>query len=555
MRKKKSTSPARVVHHHQNDPLPSLLAIGAALSSEKEISRLLQLILRHALEITGSEGASICLIERKRVGQSKDGTPVYQKYLRFQQSLNLTRENSLMEKMVPLNEKSIIGYVATTGDTLSIRDCYSINEELPFYFNRTFDQENSYRTKSVLSLPIKTPQGKILGVLQLINKLRPSERQHLQIGSQIPERAIIAFSKEDLNLMNVFASQAAVALDNAKMAQDITNLFKSFVHASVTAIESRDPTTSGHSARVAILTVALAKKVSELKDGKFRDVSFSDAEIQEIRIASLLHDFGKICVKEAVLLKAKKLHDYEIQNIQSRLKLVRALKEASIWKLTFNKILENPKLAERIEDLKRIELEAQAHVDAFHFQVKKLEDYILKANEPQVHSLDFDIQKLMVWIDEIAKELGESILSQDEKRRLSIKRGSLSHDERKQMENHVVESFRFLSRIAWPEQLENVPHIAHGHHEKLDGSGYPLGLKGEEISLPARMMAITDIYDSLVASDRPYKKAVGIERTFEILEMEAKQGKIDPDLLEVFLKYEIYKLTLPTPVNNLKKAN
>lgn len=553
---KKKNLPSISKALRSGDPLPSLLAIGAALSSEREIGRLLQLILHHAINITSAEGASICLIERRKVGEAKDGTPTYQKVLRFQQSHNITRLNSYSEKVVPLNENSLIGYVATTGQFLSIRDCYALTPELPFHFNAAFDRENFYRTKSALVIPIITSNEKILGVLQLVNKIRPKDRLRLRVGSAIEEKSIIAFSNSDLELMKVFANQAAAALDNAQMAQDITNLFKSFVQASVTAIESRDPTTSGHSARVAVLTVGLARKISESSSGPFRSISFSESEIQEIRIASLLHDFGKICVKESILLKGNKLHDHEIENVKARLQALESVREAAAWKAAFNEVLENPSSYSSKNALLEIRLKCEKKIADFQCQFHKLKEFILAANEPQVISKDLDIRMIIRLIHEISHELGAAVLTTKEMERLSVSKGSLSAEERKQMEDHVVESFRFLSRIAWPEQLERVPHIAHGHHEKLDGSGYPLGLKGEEISIPARMMAIADIYDSLIASDRPYKKALSFDRTLEILNMEAREGKIDGEILKVFIEEGIYRLTLSPPeLEQLKKSS
>jgi hypothetical protein len=262
--------------------------------------------------------------------------------------------------------------------------------------------------------------------------------------------------------------------------------------------------------------------------------------MQEIRYASLLHDFGKIGVRENVLLKAQKLFPHELETILLRLETLKAKNEARIWRSATEKLLHpmSPEEADR----EKYFSQTLWNIDRFNQQVETVRKGVLKANESQVMDGDFDITGLINWLTGAAQNVGQKILTESEIKRLSISRGTLSLEERREIESHVSHTYKFLAQIAWTDSLANIPGIAHAHHEKLDGSGYPQALKADAIPLQSRMMTISDIYDALTAMDRPYKKAVSAERALEILHYEAKLGKLDAQLLKIFCEAEIFKL-------------
>ncbi len=523
------------------DKILSLIDIGVALTSEKDLQVLLDLILKKAMEMSRADGASIYLIENLKKNESP-------KQMRFLKSATRSKGSEIKDKVLALNHRSIAGFVATTGESLVIEDCYDIPKEAPYEFNQQFDQDNNYRSKSMLVLPLKNANQQILGVLQLINKLPDSMWTKAQ-RSHFDEKQIASFNQEDLRLTQALASQAAVALSNARLTEEINQLFESFVKASVMAIESRDPTTSGHSDRVALMTVDLAKVVDGFGSGVFKNVQFSDQQIREIRYASLLHDFGKIGVRENILMKEKKLFAHELEGILLRLEMARLTQENHAWKSITNKIVDEIECGCDRHKPREILTTSAEHIKEFSFSIMQLRQKILQANEPHILAGDFDINNLMKEIDNMSQVIGQDILSEDMRMRLSIPKGTLSFEEREEIESHVTHTFDFLSAIAWTEDLSRVPNIAHSHHEKLDGSGYPRRVKADDIPLQSRMMTIADIYDALTAMDRPYKKAVPVDKALDILQMEAKAGKLDQDLLRIFIEAEIYIINSSNSVN------
>ena len=537
----------------ETEQLSSLLDVGRALVSEHDSGTILDLILQKAIDITHSDGASIYLIDRSMQNDTYDETLVRKtnsQRLGFYKTIGRNKQISTFNISLGLDNNSIAGFVANTGHSLRIRDCYTIDTHEPYHFNPDFDKLSNYRTKSMLCVPIKTNKGKVLGVLQLINKVRPSRRKNdekldIQEGEKIPERLIAAYSSQDQNLVESFAAHAAVALENSKLTNDIEKLFESFVKASVTAIEARDPSTSGHSERVAILTVGMAECINHVSSGRFRNIKFTDDQLKELRYASLLHDFGKIGVRENVLLKAQKLYPHEMEAILLRIDTLKARQEANEWK---NMALEIVDEYKNIQNYSPQEAYKQAlmRLDQFNFQVENIKKAILQANESQILDKDFDIKKTLDAINALSFKLGQKVLSEREAALLSITRGSLSPEERKEIESHVVHTYEFLKQIAWTENLEHVAHIAHCHHEKLDGTGYPRGLKAEHIPLQARMMTISDIYDALTMQ-RSYKKAASPERAIDILYMESDDGKLDRDLIDLFREAQVFE--------KLKKIN
>jgi response regulator RpfG family c-di-GMP phosphodiesterase len=338
------------------------------------------------------------------------------------------------------------------------------------------------------------------------------------------------------------ASQAAVALENARLYEAIQKLFEGFVQASVVAIEARDPTTFGHSFRVEKMTVALAETVDRLDDGPYRDVKFTREQLREIRYASVLHDFGKVGVREEVLVKAKKLYPAQMDVVRERFALIRekCKQENSSRRLQY--LLEKG----RDEYLAR-QTEFDAQMEERLKEMDAWLQFVLQCNEPTVLP-EGNFERLADlaatrYFDDWAGE-ERTLLQPGEVRLLSISKGSLDPKERLEIESHVVHTFNFLNQIPWTKEFRNVPAIARAHHEKLDGTGYPFKLASTDIPIQSRMMTISDIYDALSASDRPYKRAVPPEKALNIIEYDVKKNLIDPELFRIFLEKQLWKLTL-----------
>lgn len=552
--------------------LQALLDVGKALSSEHETEKILDMILEEAINNTQSDGGSIYLADKVPQDSMGGARPKFTHKLKFHKSLNKSLAfNKEHNQYMNIDNSSIAGYVALSTESITIEDCYNLPKDTPFTFNYDFDRSSNYVTKSVLAVPIKTNKGRVVGVVQLVNKTKTFRRQSdtdkKNIQPPISIADVIAYSDHDVKLMEAFASHAAVALENAKLTQDIEKLFDSFVKASVTAIESRDPSTSGHSDRVADLTCTLAEKVDLIRVGSYKDITFSIQQMRELRYAALLHDFGKIGVKEDVLLKAKKLYPYELESIMQRLDTIRYKNEAVVWREIAEQTTEVVEELKKLEatphicphsgcahvihsahDQKTVLAQAVWKIDGFNRKVEQIRDAIVRANESQVLQGDLNIKELVEFIETLSKNLNRTILQPEEKQRLLIPRGTLSPEERKEIESHVSHTFTFLYQIAWTDDLGGVPEIAHAHHEKLDGTGYPRGLKANQIPIQARMMAICDIYDALTAMDRAYKKSVSNERALDILNLEVKDGKLDRSLVDLFIEAQVYKV-----VENYKK--
>jgi response regulator RpfG family c-di-GMP phosphodiesterase len=336
------------------------------------------------------------------------------------------------------------------------------------------------------------------------------------------------------------ASQAGVSLENAILYDEIRRLFESFVDASVTAIESRDPTTSGHSRRVATLSVALAEKVDAVTVGPLSAMHFSRDDLRQLEYAGMLHDFGKVGVREHVLVKAKKLYDWQLASVSMRFRFVRKSMEVEAFRA---KLAFFQSGGAGVQDaMAAIDADLGARTAA----VDECWRLVLAADEPTLTDRPA-LARLMelanlTYVDELGT--AQPYLTQDELLALQVLRGSLTADERQQIQRHVDHTIAFLRTIPWGRTLHNVPHIAGAHHELLDGSGYPKSLRGAEIPVEARMLTITDIFDALTASDRPYKSAVPVGRALGILEGEVKAGKCDGDLFRLFVEAEVYKRVL-----------
>lgn len=532
---------AELTHLHQRLDLQSrelheLNEIGIALSSEHDIQVLLKMILQKSREITGADAGSLYLVEKINPELESEPGDFSNKQLRFKLSHNDSLALSYNEFVMPIEKRSMAGYAAITGEPVNIEDVYQIPPESEFQHNRSFDQKTGYRTKSVLSIPMRTHKGEIIGVLQLLN--RKKNWQARLTSPDVVASQVLPFDQRCISLACSMASQAAVSIENTRLYEEITHLFEGFIRASVHAIEQRDPTTSGHSERVAVLTVGLAEKVDQMTSGIFKETKFSRDDLKQIKYAGLLHDFGKIGVREEVLIKAKKLYPHQLEMIKLRFKFIRKATE-----LNFSRRKLEYLLRQKADD---VQSTIQTVDKEFENELRRLDEYldfIMQTNEPTVlEKTGFD---KLIQISQFSfpeNGLYQPFLKEDEVDLLSISRGTLNTEERKEIESHVKHTFNFLMRIPWTSELKQVPVIAYSHHEKMDGSGYPRRIKQPEIPIQSRMMAIADIYDALTAWDRPYKKAVPIDKALDILKSEVNGGKLDRDLFQVFIEAEIFKM-------------
>jgi HD-GYP domain-containing protein (c-di-GMP phosphodiesterase class II) len=417
-----------------------------------------------------------------------------------------------------------------------IEDAYNIAIDKPYQFDSTLDKEMNYRTLSILAVPITNHKNEVIGVLQFIN--RKDQRDIKLTTPEIAQKHVIPFDASITHLLCALASQAAISIENTMLIESINNLFEGFVQASVTAIEQRDPTTSGHSFRVADMTTALARRLGASKNHDYRQIQYSDVDIREIRYASLLHDFGKVGVKENILVKAKKLPENRLELLQYRFELEKErLKRKALEQELHLHHSQSP-----IEEIQRVHKELKLQLDKMdaYFQA------IAEANEPTVLP-DGNFAHLEVLSQIPYSELNGGqgyLISDHDFMALSVKKGSLTTQERDEIQSHVLHTLKFLNQIPWTQDLSKIPNIAAAHHERLNGKGYPYGLEAEQISTPSRMMAICDIYDALVATDRPYKRALGLDRALDIIQTEAKHGLLDQELVNVFMSEEVYKITI-----------
>jgi HD-GYP domain-containing protein (c-di-GMP phosphodiesterase class II) len=520
--------------------IAELSRIGVALSTERDLPTLLALILEQARRLSSADAGSLYLVERDAsaaVAAGAAGAAGAAAVLRFKLSQNFTLPDlPFSEFTVPLNASSIAGAAAVTGEAINFEDAYALGPGDRFTFNRSFDEKFGYRTKSMVTIPMRTHRDEIVGVLQLINRKRNAAAR-LATAADV-EREVVPFDAHAVALISGLASQAAVAIENGRLYEDIERLFEGFVMASVTAIESRDPTTSGHSSRVAVYTTGLAAAVDRVDSGPYGNLRFSREELRELRYASLLHDFGKVGVREQVLVKQKKLYPSDLAIIRHRFQFLLQRADLQYERERAQYLWEygRTNYEEALQRLDRARDEARN-------QLQRFLDAIVRANEPTIlpegsfEALSEINERLFVDFDGTEKPL----LSDDELRYLMINRGNLDPRERREIESHVTHTYRFLEQIPWTRELKGIPLIAWGHHEKLDGSGYPRGVDSTAIPVQTRMMTISDIYDALTATDRPYKRAVTAERALDILHDEAKHGHVDTALLTAFVEAKIFE--------------
>ncbi len=511
MREKKSG------YRTYHDQVEHLIQVGIALSGEKNIDRLLEIIVEEARKLTNADAGTLYIMsddeaELKFAIVQNDSLDIHMGGL----SGAITWPNvKLKNKDGRENKANVSAYVAISGKTINIHDVYNV-EGFNFEGTKQFDKKTGYRSKSMLVTPLRNHENEIIGVLQLLNALDPATGE------------IINFSAESQKIILSLASQAAVALSNSHLIHDLESLFELFIKTIATTIDERSPYTSGHIRRVAELTMFIAKKINETKQGYFADVNFSDDQMRELRMAAWLHDMGKITTPQYLLDKKTKLqtvHD-RIHEVKTRLKLIKKdyMTEAQSEKkdLPASKVLRSAEA-----EMKALDKEYQ-----FLRDVNKGEECMSDEKIARIK----DIAKREFCMD------GESrpLLSEEEVYNLCIRRGTLNEEERNIINNHALVTHKILSGLPFPKKLRHVGDYASAHHENIDGSGYPFGLKGDEIPLQSRIIAIADVFEALTAKDRPHRKAKTLSEAFSIMETMVKENHIDKDLFEFFIKEKIY---------------
>ena len=511
--------------------LEQLNDIGAALSQEKNLDRLLEKILIAAQTITCADGGSLYLIED---GQRLRFAIMRNDSLKI--ALGGTSGNEIPFYPIQLykdgkpNNSMVAAYSAINQCTVNIADAYS---EAGFDFSgtRQFDQKTGYRSKSFLTVPMKNHQGEIIGVLQLINSLAPDSRD------------ILPFSKADQRLAESLASQAAIALTNRALISQLEELFESFIVLINTAIDEKSPYTGGHCQRVPVLTMMLAEAVNETVAGSLASFSMTDDDRYELKIAGMLHDCGKVTTPVHVVDKGTKLETIydRINLIDTRLEVLKRDAEIDVLK----------KRLELAVDPGVNEIERRERQFAFDRElrekIRRLDEdreFLRRSNiggefmPPPAQERVREIGSAYRWTDPSGHVA--DFLSEDEIKNLTIARGTLTAEERETINHHIVATIRMLEALPWPKHLRNVSEYAGGHHERMDGKGYPRGLVKDQMSVQARIMGIADIFEALTAKDRPYKHGKTLSESLKILGQFSLTGHIDPELFDIFVRRKVY---------------
>ena len=485
------------------DRLRRLNEIGVALSSVRDLNALLERILKEARRFTHAEAGTLYLVSGRHLTFEIAQNDKLQIFIGG-------THGRVDIPPVPLNKDSVSGYVAVTGETLNIEDVYA-EEGRQFEGPRNYDRMTGYRTRSILVVPMRDHEDQILGVLQLINAYASESNESMP------------FSSEDKSLLESLASQAAVAISNMRLVQETEALFESFVQVMATAIDERSPYTGGHIRRVAELTMAMAHAVNASKTGYFAEIEFDEEELEELRLAAWMHDIGKITTPEWVIDKPTKL-----TTLFDRIELLR---------MRFALIRKDLELRIACGELEPEEGQRRIREVDGEFE------FIARANLPGEFMADADLE----YIEKIAAKTfvlnGEeqNYLTVNELENLSIRKGSLTDAERQKINDHASMSIKMLEQIPFPRKLKQVPAIAGAHHEKLDGTGYPQGLQGDEISLQARILALVDIFESLTADDRPYRtESLTRELVLQILQDMVDANHIDREVHEVFKSANLF---------------
>lgn len=504
-------------HFAYPDHIMRLAEIGVALSAEKNLNRLMEMILSEARDFTNADGGTLYMM-------SDDETELVFAIVQ-NDSINVRMggtHGAILWSSVKLkkadgspNHSNVSSHVAISGKAVNIADVYSA-KGFNFSGTKQFDRENGYRSKSMMVVPMRNHENEIIGVLQLINALDPVTGD------------VTLFSAQSQQMALSLASQAAVVLTNNQLIHDLESLLESFIKTIATAIDEKSPYTGGHIRRVAQLTMAIAHKINEVKSGPFANVSLSADHLKELRMAAWLHDIGKITTPEHIVDKATKLEKVgdRINDIKTRIEVIKR------DYLCADKGAANNK--KNITHLKNIKKE-----------IKELEGetrFLEKINTGSDYLEDKDIAKIKKIAKRQWKQNGKimPLLNKDEVYNLLIPYGTLNEKEKRIVTNHAAVTKKMLSQLPFPKKMRRIAQYASAHHEKLDGSGYPSGLKGDSISLQSRIIVIADIFEAITAKDRPYKKGKSAAEAIKIMRDMAKRNHIDAELFEFFVKEKIY---------------
>jgi HD-GYP domain-containing protein (c-di-GMP phosphodiesterase class II) len=492
--------------------LEQLNAIGASLSAERDINRLLESILAAAKTITGADGGTLYrLAEDKTLRFEIVRTTSLKYYLGGTSGNPVPFYPIQLYKDGKPNHSMVAAHAALTGKTVNIADAYTA-DGFDFSGTRAFDSKTGYRSKSFLTVPMRNHEHEAIGVLQLINARDPKTG------------AIAAFSDSDQRLAESLASQAAIALTNRMLINQLEQLFESFINLINSAIDEKSPYTGGHCQRVPQLTMMLAEAVNDTREGPLANFHMSEKDRYELKIAGLLHDCGKVTTPVHIVDKATKL-----ETIYDRIHLIDT----------------------RFEILKRdLELESlrgKLDPQKLRNRLRALDDdrrFLHACNIGSERMRDEDVERVKRiaayrWRDMAGHEA--NFLSDDEVTNLTIRAGTLTEEERKVINHHIVATIKMLEALPWPKHLTKVPEYAGGHHERMDGKGYPKGLKREQMSVQARCMGIADIFEALTAKDRPYKKGKTLSESLEILGRMRLNNHVDPDLFDIFVRRKVYR--------------
>jgi HD-GYP domain-containing protein (c-di-GMP phosphodiesterase class II) len=496
----------------QMEQIRRLTRIGTALSAERNIERLFEMIVEGAREFTGADGGTLYI--------TSDDETALQFAIVQTETLHVRMGGTggqITWKPVRLqnpdgspNHGNVSAHVALTGNTVNIPDVYDAGG-FDFRGTRKFDAQTGYRSKSMLVVPMKNHENDIIGVLQLLNA-RNEERSE-----------VISFSPECQEMTESLASQAAVALSNNRLIHELEALMESFIRAIATAIDEKSPYTGGHVRRVAGLSMEIARKINDMKDGPYADVRFSDDQLKELQTAAWLHDVGKVTTPEYVVDKATKL-----ETIFDRIELLRLRFELCGLQARLRRLNKDADSKSAATD----------NDDGIEPIIREEFRFLLEANRGSERMSDEMMERVRTIAGRTWKLDGktEPLLSPEEVENLNIRQGTLSAKERDIIQHHAAMTYKILSQLPFPKKMRHVPDYAAAHHETLNGRGYPRGLSAAQISLQSRILALADIFEALTAKDRPYREGKTLSEALHILTMMAKDGHIDPDLFAFFQK-------------------
>ncbi|HEB84467.1 MAG TPA: GAF domain-containing protein [Bacteroidetes bacterium] len=505
----------------QADHIKDLAAIGRAMSAERDPERILEMILTQARRFTAADGGTLYLRtdDEKELAFHVLHNDTLKSYMGGTSGNPVTLPNvPLYDENGEPNHANVSAHVAVSGETVNIPDVYEA-EGFNFDGPKKFDEMMGYRSMSMLVVPMRDHEDEIIGVLQLINAKDPES------GESIP------FSPDLVEMTEALASQAAVVLTQQRLIQDLKNLFESFIKAIATAIDEKSKYTGGHITRVAELTMMIAEKINEVDEGPFADVHFNRDELEELRIAAWMHDTGKITTPEYVVDKSNKLETIfdRIDLLRTRWDVIRLARELEVER-------EKGGAGAKGAGAKRVK-EAEEKLAADLAAMGEDLAFLERTNTGGEFMADDKIERLQAIAARTYGVDGEThpFLTDDEVYNLSIRKGTLTAEEREIINNHAMMTIKILNELPWPKKLRRVPEFAGAHHEKLDGSGYPLGLTADQISLQARIMAVADIFEALSAKDRPYKKPMPLSQAIKILGFMVKDNHIDKDVVDLFI--------------------